>query len=299
MKKLIVIGAAAALVLASCSDRKNETSTESMESLLSQRLEAAKTFEDTVIAVDGTFMGGFFNYNLHTDPELSANLSMKEVERGIRQVMSADTTNMSYIYGLQVGMTIMSTFREISADMPIDRTKLMETIFGTLRLDSIDRDQLLEIRGQFERMDSEIKARKEAELNRTAYDSREAVENRMLADAVCAKLKSEPDYQPIGNSGIYRKVIKEGNGTNFKSDDRLRASYSVSRLSGEPLETVNDKAMFAGHAANPMLTAVLVHMSPGEESEFYIPYELVYGPQGNPEMKIGPCESVMIHVSVE
>ncbi|MDE6146029.1 MAG: hypothetical protein K2F96_07105 [Muribaculaceae bacterium] len=298
--KRIVLPAVAAVLLGSCTGtEKRPSTTESLESLLASRLEQAKTWDDTVIAVNGTFMGGFFNYNLHTDPELSRNLNMKDVERGIRQVMSADTTNMSYLYGIQVGMTIMNTYREVSADMPLDKTRLMESIMGALRLDSIDREQLLEIRKEFEKIDQEVKDRHQEELNQHVYAGREAQENRLFAEAIAAKLQSSPDYVQIGDTGIYRKIEREGQGKVYGADSRLRASYTVVRLSGEPIENVRSKAMFAGHAANPMLSAVLKYMKPGEKSQFFVPYEHAYGIQGNAEAGIGPCESLMVLVETE
>lgn len=300
MKK-IIIAAAGAMMLWSCTgtDKGTAQDTESLSGLLASRLEQAKTWEDTVIAVNGTFMGGFFNYNLHTDEILNKNLNMSEVERGIRQVMGSDTTNMSYLYGIQVGMTIMNTYREVSADMPVDKAKLMESIMGALRLDSVDRQQLLEIRTEFENIDREVKARHQEELNRQVYESREAQENRLFADAIAESLKSNPEFEQIGNTGVYKKTEREGQGETYKASDRLRASYTVLKLSGEPIENVKSRAMFAGHAANPMLTAVLQYMRPGEKAQFFVPYELAYGVQGNKDSGIGACESVMVFVETE
>ncbi len=295
MKK-ILFGALAAVVLTACGNsHKTPSSNETLENLLASRLEHASNWEDSVIAVNGTFMGGYFNYNLHADPELSSNLNMKEVERGIRQVMATDTTDMSYIYGIQVGMTILNTFKEISMSMPVDKAKLMESIMGALRLDSVDRDQLLEIRREFEKMDSEVKKRHEAEIDQEIYSSREANENRLFAEAFEAKLISNPDFKKIGD-GIYCKVETEGSGETFQPTDKLRATYTILRLSGEPVENASNKAMFAGHAPNPMLNAVLKYMKPGEKAQFFVPYTAGYGIQGNPEAGIGPCESLLLFV---
>lgn len=299
MKK-ILFGAMAALILTACGNNSKSPSTdESLEQLLQSRLENATSWEDSVIAVNGTFMGGYFNYNLHADPELSKNLNMKDVERGIRQVMATDTTNMSYIYGIQVGMTILNTFKEVSADMPVDKARLMESIMGALRLDSVDRDQLLEVRKDFEKMDSEVKKRHQEQIEKEIYGSKEANENRLFAEAIVAKLISNPDFSQISNTGIYRHIEKEGSGETFNPQDRLRASYTILRLSGEPVENAVDKAMFAGHAANPMLTSVLKYMKPGEKAQFFVPYTLGYGIQGDAEAGIGPCESVMLFVEVK
>lgn len=299
MKKTI-FGAIAALMICSCgNDKKTPATSESIENLLASRLENAQTWEDTVIAVNGTFMGGYFNYNLHADEELSRNLNMKEVERGIRQVMSTDTANMSYIYGIQVGMTIMSTFREVSADMPVDKTRLMESIMGALRLDSVDRDQLLEIRREFEKVDAEVKSRHQQELEAKVYDSREAQENRLMADAIAAKLQSNPDFHKIGDTGIYCKMETEGSGELYGPQDRLKATYTVLRLNSEPVENAISRSMFAGHAANPMLTAVLKYLKPGSKAQFFVPYTEAYGVSGNPEAGVGPCESLMLFVETE
>ena len=55
----------------------------------------------------------------------------------------------------------------------------------------------------------------------------------------------------------------EGKGEIYGPQDRVKVTYTVLRLNSEPVENATSRAMFAGHAANPMLTAVLKYMKPG------------------------------------
>lgn len=296
MKK-IIFGAMAALLLGSCGVDKAPSSDESIESLLNARLEKAKTWEDSVIAVDGTFMGGYFNYNLHAESGVE-NLNMRDVERGIRQVMSTDTTNMSYIYGIQIGLTILNTYQEISTSMPVDKAKLMESIFGALRLDSIDREQLLELRKEFENTDAEVKKRHQEQKEQEVFNSKEAEENRIISQSIAAGFQSNPDFKQIGNTGIYYHTEKEGSGELLPPQDMVRVNFTILRLNGELIENSVEKKMFPVHAYNPMLISVLPYMRHGEKTQFFIPYEQGYGILGKAEEGIGPCESVFMTVEV-
>lgn len=294
MKKLIYI-AAVSLTFAAC-QKQPATDTMELQQLMEAQVAKATTFADTVTAVDGTFMGAFFNYNLHASFE--EGLDMKEVERGLRQVMATDTANNSYLLGLQVGMSVMNTYKDAAGSVDIDKAKLLETVLTALRLDSVDRQQLLAVRSQFEEMEAEVTARAEAKANAEYYESREGKENRMFADAVETKLKSDPEYRALGE-GVYCKVIAPGDtAAQFKPDSRVAVTCSVQRLDGTGIDSVQNKMMFVQHPSNPMLAAVIRQMHPGQEARFFIPYTKAYGIKGDASKKIGPCESLFINVKI-
>lgn len=295
MKQILTTLAAAALMLTACQNNSSVSSTD-LQQLLESELGKAQTFSDSVTAIDGTFMGAFFNYNLHA--QFEEGLDMKEVEKGLRRVMDTDTANNSYLLGLQVGLSVMNTFREVAPDAELDKEKLLEKVIAALRLDSVDRQQLLVVRSQFEEIDAEVKQRADAKVQQEYYESREAKENRMFADAVEAKLKSDPEYTALPG-GIYRRTIAVGDtAVSFKADSRVAVTCTVERLDGSAIDSCTDKMMFVQHPSNPMLAAVIRTMHPGEEARFFIPYTDCYGVKGSKEKKIGPCESLFITVKI-
>lgn len=297
MKK-IIFGAVAAALLCSCGGPKKEDNTQSIESQLEERLAKATTWEDSVIAIQGTFIGGYFNYVLHNNPMLTDSINMSEVERGIRQVMIADSTEMSYIYGIQVGLSILQTYSQTNAQMPMDKAKFMEAVMGSIRLDSVSEEQIKEMSVQFEQTEGDIRQRKQQELEKEIFNSSEAEQNRTMAQSIAAAFQSNPDFSQIGNTGIYCSVEEEGTGDLLVPDERVKVNFTVLRLSGEPVENQVERSMFPARGSNPMLTEVLKYMRHGEKAKFFIPYEFAYGVQGNPDAGIGPCESLYITVEV-
>lgn len=298
MKKLYLIPFLTAALLCSCAKEQRRPAND-LTAMVEQGLAHAKTFVDTVEVIDGNFMGAFYNYNLHADPELSSGLEMSEVERGVRTIMSADTTQMSYLYGLQVGLSIMNTYRELGANVAVNKQRLMEYVMGAMRLDSVDRQQLLDLRVQFEQMDTEILARRQAEREAAKYNDRQAVENRMFADAYSEKLMKNPEWKRVGSAGVYQKVITPGaENEQLQPSARVRINYTISRLNGEEITSVKDMAIFAGRSGNPLVQNVIGYMHPGEKSEFFMPYTAAYGILGDPEQGIGLCESLLFTLEV-
>lgn len=298
MKK-IIFGALAAALICSCSGEKKPADTQSIDSLLSERMEKSTTWEDSVIAVEGTFFGGYCNYFLHANPHINQEtLSMKDVERGIRQVMATDTADMSYIYGIQLGLQLLDSYRMTATEIPLDKGKFMEAVMGAMRLDSVSEEQIKQISVQFEETNAEIHRRKQQELEKEIFNSPEAEQNRIMAQSIASKFQSDPDFKQIENTGIYCSVEEEGEGELLAPNDRVKVNFTILRLSGEPVENAVEKAMFPARGHNPMLTEVLKYMRHGEKAKFFIPYEYAYGIQGNSNFGIGPCESLYMTVEV-
>ncbi|MDE6535103.1 MAG: FKBP-type peptidyl-prolyl cis-trans isomerase [Muribaculaceae bacterium] len=297
MKK-IIFGAVAAALICSCSGEKKTAENQSIEALLAERLENAKTFEDSVIAIQGTFVGAYFNFAIHQDPQFSEKFNMSDFERGIRQVMIADSTEMSYVYGLNIGMGILQAYTQTSSQMPLDKGKFMETVMSSLRLDSIDASQVQEMSMQYEQIANEIFTRKQQELEKEIYNTPEAEQNRTMAQSIASAFQSNSDFTQIENSGIYCNIEEEGTGDLLAPDERVKVNFTVLRLDGEPIDHQVERSMFPARGFNPMLTEVLKYMRHGQKAKFFIPYEYAYGVQGNPDAGVGPCESVYMTVEI-
>ena len=299
LMKKIICGAMAAVLLSSCGGSEKAADNQSIDTLLSERLENSKNWEDSVISVEGTFLGGYYNYNLHNNPQVNQEtLNMKEIERGIRQVMATDTAEMSYVLGIQIGLQILETYRMTSADMPLDKGKFMESVMGALRLDSVGEEQIKQIYSRFEETNTEVQRRKQQEIEKEIFNSPEAEQNRIMAQSISSKFQSNPDFKQIGNTGIYCCIDQEGEGELLAPNDRVKVTFTVLHLSGEPVENAVEKAMFPARGYNPMLTEVLKYMRHGEKAKFFIPYEYAYGVEGNSNFGVGPCESLYMDVEV-
>jgi FKBP-type peptidyl-prolyl cis-trans isomerase len=297
MKKLSFIAMAAAALLATTACNQGGSNDATLDEQLAEGLEKAKTFEDSLIAVNGNFIGGFFNVQLANVP--ADDIDRSEVIRGFRQVMACDTANQSYLYGIQMGLTAFRTYSQIAQTETLDKGRFVEAIIKALQLDSVTQEQVMAARTQFEAMDEAISERAAARAKAEAYASKEAVQNRQLADAYVAKLASNPDYKKVGDKGIYKHVITPAeSGKQLTTEDRVQVVYTMRHLDGTVIrEMSTPRTLMVAHPANSALTDLLPQMRVGETAEFFVPYESAYGEMGNESAGVGLCESILITVT--
>lgn len=295
MKKLIalILGAAA---MCGCS---NVSKPDSIKGLYEDRLAKAQTFSDTVVAVDGTFIGGIFNNRYRTYSHDLIGSDKQEMLRGIRTVLAADTANLSYISGLQMGLEIMDIYREHASIESFSKAKLIEAISDAFTLDSLNIDELREMQAIYQQMATALELRAQERDQADIYNSKEAAENRIMGEAVIAKYKTNPDFSPVGSDGLLRKTVTAGSGEVINPNQPVTVAITERRAdSGQVIRSIAPRAVFAGEPQHPVLESVLPYMSIGETSVFIVPYRLAYGTPGDPATKIGPCETIIAEVTV-
>lgn len=295
MKKLTLIALVGAAVVSSACHRQAPT-VNTLSEFSSRELARATTLEDSVVAVSGSFVGGYFRFQAD---QASGNIDRAEMLRGIRDAFGVDTANTSYARGLQMGITALNVYKELAAGGEISKEEFLKTISAAFHLDSVTEQEARTLQSEFyrmsERMNQEAQKRREAKT----YESQAARENRLLADAVAAKLQSQPEYQAVGNEGLLKKVVTAGDTATLGSTERVTVSYRISRIdSGQEIRNVKEARMFVGRPQNDVLASVMPYMTLGQSAEFFVPYQLAYGISGNERLEVGPCESVMISVTV-
>lgn len=298
MKKSALAALVATLCLASCANKEKP---HTLNQYLDQKLAVATTFEDSLVAIDGSFIGGFTAAQARTQSDRQGKeVDINEVIRGMREVMGVDTANASYLYGLQMGMEMLSVYKDLAASENINREQLLNTVIGAMRLDSLTQQQVMQIQPQFQQMFYAVQDRARARRDSIAAQSEDAKQNRMMAEAVLAKLQSNPDYKPAGDDGLLIHVITPGSETKLSNpNERVNIAYSITTIDGnQSIQQSDARPMYVGRPANEVLASVLPYMTLGEEAEFFVPYQLAYGTNGNERLGVGPCQSVMIRVSV-
>lgn len=295
MKKLIalILGAAA---LCGCS---NVSKPDSIKGLYEGRLAQAQTFGDTVVAVDGTFIGGIFNNRYRTYSHDLIGSDKQEMLRGIRTVLAADTANLSYISGLQMGLEIMEIYREHASMENFSKAKLLDAISDAFMLDSLNIDELREMQALYQQLATTLDLRALERSQADIFNSDRARENRMMGEAVMAKYKTNPEFSAVGSDGLLRKTVTAGSGEVINPNIPVTVAITERRAdSGQVIRSIAPRAVFAGEPQHPVLASVLPYMSIGETSVFIVPYRLAYGTPGEPESKIGPCETIIAEVTV-
>lgn len=295
MKKLLalILGAA---VMCGCTNVSKPTT---LKGLYEERIGAAETFSDSVVAVNGAFIGGIFNNRYRTYSHRLIGSDKQEMLRGIRTVLAVDTANLSYISGLQMGLEIMEVYREQASSENISKENLLGAITDAFMLDSLSLDELREMQALYQQMVITLERRAEERAQAHIFNSKAAKENRMMGEAVIAKYKTNPDFSAVGTDGLLRKTVTAGSGEVLNPNLPVMVTITERRAdSGQVIRSIAPRALFAGEPNHPVLSSVLPYMSMGETSVFIVPYALAYGTPGDPAAKIGPCETIIAEVTV-
>ncbi len=295
MKKSLIITFAAGLALTAC-ERGHQP--ETLTEMVNSGLESATTLADSVIAIDGAFIGGA--YASQVDMQGIENPDRNEMLRGMRDVLGADADNQSYLAGIAMGMQIMNVYRDLSVEEPISKEKFIATITRAFRLDSISSEELQTLQPQFQQTFETVKQRARERRDAEIYKTETAAQNRIIGDAIAEKLQADPAFAPVGADGLMCRVITPGSGEVINPNTIIVASVSEQHAdSRHAIRSLGETPMYAGRPNHPVLSSVLPYMSVGETAEFFVPYKLAYGVAGDENLGVGPCESIICTVTVK
>lgn len=295
MKKALMLTLAAGLALTAC---ERAPKPESLTEMVNSRLESATTLADSIIAIDGTFIGAA--YASQVDMQGIENPDRNEMLRGLRDVLGADADNQSYLAGIAMGMQVMNVYRDLAADEEISKEKFLATIAAAFRLDSISQQELQDLQPRFQQTFETVKQRAQERRDAEIYKTESAAQNRIIGDAIAEKLQADPDFAPAGPDGLMVRVLTPGSGEVINPNTIIVASISEQHAdSRHAIRSLGETPMYAGRPNHPVLSAVLPYMSVGETAEFFVPYKLAYGVAGDENLGIGPCESIICTVTVK
>lgn len=297
MKKIAIIAIAATAVMASCSGNKNVGSDITIQQQLENSLASASTFADSITAVDGTFIGGFFNAQL-SNPQVGSNVSKASFIRGLRDALRCDTADMGYIYGFNSGAQALQTWVELNKNENVSRDAFINAIVAALQLDSISQEDLMQVRSEFEQFNQISAQRAQERARQEAINSEEGQANIAAAAEFTATLSASGDWTQVA-PGVFRHVITPGTETALDPQERVKVSFAITALDGmEITSTPAPRVMYVSSPANPLLVRILPTMHMDEVAEYYLSYEEAFGAEGNPALGVGPCQSVLVKVTI-
>ncbi len=261
-------------------------------------LDSADNFADSLNIVFADFLGRSASYEIATVPDFE--IDKKEMMRGLRTVLGTDTGNISYLTGLRAGLNVMDFYRDVAMTESIDRDVFINSFEAAFLSDTISLEELealkLKVDSLMEIKERHVIEREEAEV----FNTDAARLNRELGEAVADKLMSNPDFTSVGADGLMKRVITPGDGNVFAPDDVLTLDYTLRRADSRiEIASRKDVHTLFGRIYVPFLEATLPFMSAGEAAEFFVPYQLACGVMGNESWTIGPCESVMVEITMK
>ncbi len=291
---LTVAAAAAMLGLGACnSNSLPKPTADSPEQLMELTLEKCTTFEDSLAQGAGAFAGVIFNAQSLND----STIDRAELLRGIRDVLKNDTTNNSYLLGLQMGSQAMNLYRDLAKSEKISKDAFLKALTEGLALDSVDFQKAQVAQQIFGDLSNRAQQRAAEKAEKAALESAEGKANVKAAQAYVAKLQADSAYKDLGN-GIYAKTITAGSGDTFKPQARCNVKFTMKTLDGQEVFSMSEpRITYVAQPGLDALAAVLPLMKAGETTEFYVPYEMAFGAQGNANLKVGACQSLVMVVT--
>jgi len=292
MKKIIVTFGAAILMVAGISSCNNGGSSANGE--YKQLGDSVATSLGHVAAAQAAQQ---YQSMKEMRPEMAEKFSKEAYLKGIKAVLDADTTQIAYFQGLQMGLQLVNPVIGINneAKVPVDKSKVLEAFKEIYMADSIgDNSQYFgEYQALMTRVQTIMKERHDAEV----AASPEAQKN--LSDGKAYAEKMVKEGYTKAPSGIVYKIENPGTEPKVQLTDRVAVLYTGKSIEGEVFDTNKDNVhpmRVSGFV--PGFKEALTMLGKGGKMTVVIPADLAYGLDGSGD-KIGPNQTLVFDIEIQ
>lgn len=201
--------------------------------------------------------------------------------------LKTEKDKTSYMIGMLWGKQLQDIKGDV--DLATIQKALNDSFAGGKTLMSEEEAQ--KVSGEF---------RQALQTKREADRAKSAGENKAKGDEFLAKNKTAAGVKTT-ESGLQYSVIKEGTGAKPKATDQVKVHYVGTLLNGTKFDSSIDRgqpATFPLNGVIPGWTEALQLMTVGSKYKLFIPGNLAYGEQGQPQGGIGPNEVLIFEVEL-
>ncbi len=235
------------------------------------------TANDSLSYFYGKMVGYGVSGDLTHGPD-SARVSKDEVIKGMKVVLDADTSNIGFLRGLELGNAFKSMMKGMKQRDNVDlNEKLFLDEFYKAFLDKKAQNPQ-EYQGLVMQLMTKMSDDAKAKV---------AAENKQKEEAFFKELLKDSSVKKT-DSGVCYKVIAAGDGKVFNPADKILVKYEGKHINGDVFDKSKDGPvpMTPGHVI-PGFGEVLKIMSPGAHYIIYIPADQAYGNRGAGPIKPG------------
>ena len=294
MKKILAVcGVAAALLGMSACGNSGSAS------------QADKGFADSLATYLGMTQGMRLASDYNSIPQEQKDaLKKDDILRGFKQVIMTDTTQQGYLTGLSFGLQLAGQlYRYEQAGIPVDRAKVYEAYDKYFKTDSVSMSELSEAQGTFQMLAQQAQQKimqyyqaQEEAAKAAKENSPEAKENKEKGAAyVQDAIKNDPSIKTT-ESGLAYKVVNEGTGEPVGQNGSAVVKYKGQLIDGTVFDSNDQGANLSPRGTVPGFAEGLAMMNKGAKYILYIPGELAYGVDGQPQAGIGPNATLVFEV---
>ncbi len=286
MKKFL-IGAAiiAAAAAVSCKDNSQCQSTE------------CSAFTDSLSTSFGSYVGA----SLAMQSQDYTPEQKQEFMAAFQRVMTAASTEPE-IRGALVAAQILQSveqFREHD-NIDISATATANGFRRIFLMDSVDYPVIMKYSSEFQEFRNRALTEARAQAEAEAMQSPEAQQNGRVAANYVDRIKAADSTIVTTESGLTYKILEAGEGDHPTANSTVKVKYIGKHLNGEVFDQSGDQpATFNLRGVVPGFSEGLMLLGKGGKATLYIPGELAYGAQGNPQGGIGPNEMLIFEVELE
>ncbi|MCM1355445.1 MAG: FKBP-type peptidyl-prolyl cis-trans isomerase [Staphylococcus sp.] len=294
MKKLIMACGVAAIMFGACSCGNSSSSNN-----------ANKGFGDSLSVAIGDAQAARLLEEYNNLPEdQRASFKKEDILRGMKQVIMTDTAAQGYLTGLSFGMQLAGQlYRYEQAGVPIDRAKLYEAYAKVFSGDTISSDAVREAQVNYQMLAEKAQQKmmeyyqQQQEAARAAKEnSPEAKENADKGAAYLKDLMAKDPAIKVTPSGLAYKVVKEGNGAAVGKNGSAKVKYTGKLIDGTTFDKNEEGVTFSPNQVVPGFGEGLAMMKDGSQYILYIPGNLAYGVDGQPQAGIAPNAMLVFEV---
>jgi len=294
MKKILAIcGVAAALLgTTACNNGGSANS-------------ADKGFADSLSTYLGSTQGMRLSSDYNSIPEEQKEaLKKDDILRGFKQVIMTDTTQQGYLTGLSFGLQLAGQlYRYEQAGIPVDRAKVYEAYAKAFNTDSISVEDMREAQTTFQMLAQQAQQKmmeyyqaQEEAAKAAKENSPEAKENKEKGAAyIQDAIKNDPSIKTT-ESGLAYKVINEGTGETVGKTGSAVVKYKGQLIDGTVFDSNDEGVKLSPRGTVPGFGEGLAMMNKGAKYVLYIPGEIAYGIDGQPQAGIGPNATLVFEV---
>ncbi|MDE6066765.1 MAG: FKBP-type peptidyl-prolyl cis-trans isomerase [Duncaniella sp.] len=293
MKKILAICGVTAALLGATSCNNGGSSS------------ADKGFADSLSTYLGMTQGMRLASDYNSIPEEQKEaLKKDDILRGFKQVIMTDTTQQGYLTGLSFGLQLAGQlYRYEQAGISVDREKVYEAYAKAFNSDSISVEDMREAQTTFQMLAQEAQQKimeyyqaQEEAAKAAKENSPEAKENKAKGAAYIQEaIKNDPSIKTT-ESGLAYKVVNEGTGEPVGKTGSAVVKYKGQLIDGTVFDSNDEGASLSPRGTVPGFAEGLAMMNKGAKYVLYIPGELAYGVDGQPQAGIGPNSTLVFEV---
>lgn len=253
----------------------------------------------------GNTQGAMINQNLSKN-FISADKNFKNsLVRGLETVFSADTTDIGYFEGLEMGLNMVKQLVEISRlGAYVNRQDLIDQLRKGILADKVDQKELDANKARLKMLVDPLQKRAEdmqreaQRQQRAMFDSiaaRNDAAGKNFIDSIMAADKSVKKTE----SGLAYKIIEPGKGKKPETSDLLEVRYIGRHINGDIFDQTQERPIeFNMGGVIKGFGEGLGMMKKGAKYILYIPGNLGYGKRGTGNGVIMPDETLIFEVEL-